>query len=162
MKVKNIMFFGAAAVILSAAGAMAAPNYTTVTPGAADNKIVTSKSYVDSKDELLNQDIALKQDTLVAGTNISIAADGKTISATDTTYSADGTTVALNGTTFSANTTGGVGDGNGNLVTGDQVQTAIDGAIADVTYARDASCTAGVPCALVDDGTTKKWYGMAI
>jgi len=33
-------------------------------------------------------DVATKQDTLVAGTNISIAADGKTISATDTTYSA--------------------------------------------------------------------------
>jgi hypothetical protein len=34
-----------------------------------------------------HQDISGKQDNLIAGTNISIAADGKTISATDTTYS---------------------------------------------------------------------------
>ena len=32
--------------------------------------------------------LSAKQDTLIAGTNIQIAADGKTISATDTTYSA--------------------------------------------------------------------------
>ena len=40
-----------------------------------------------------------KQDTLIAGTNISIAADGKTISATDTTYSAFvGATASVAGT----------------------------------------------------------------
>lgn len=40
-----------------------------------------------------------KQDTLIAGTNISIAADGKTISATDTTYSAfAGATASVAGT----------------------------------------------------------------
>lgn len=44
--------------------------------------------------------IATKQDKLIAGTNIQIAADGKTISATDTTYSA-GTGIDLTGTTFS-------------------------------------------------------------
>lgn len=43
-----------------------------------------------------------KQDTLVAGDNIQIAEDGKTISATDTTYTA-GNGLTLTGTTFSAN-----------------------------------------------------------
>ena len=41
-----------------------------------------------------------KQDKLVAGTNIQIASDGKTISATDTTYTA-GTGLTLTGTQFS-------------------------------------------------------------
>jgi hypothetical protein len=45
-----------------------------------------------------------KQDTLIAGDNIQIAADGKTISATDTTYSA-GTNIQINGTTISATDT---------------------------------------------------------
>ena len=40
-----------------------------------------------------------KQDTLIAGTNISIASDGKTISATDTTYNAfTGATASVAGT----------------------------------------------------------------
>lgn len=43
-----------------------------------------------------HQDISGKQDKIVAGTNISIASDGKTISATDTTYSnATATTAGL-------------------------------------------------------------------
>ena len=53
-----------------------------------------------------NADTALnnaKQDKLVAGANIQIAADGKTISATDTTYSA-GSGLNLTGTTFSVDT----------------------------------------------------------
>ena len=41
-----------------------------------------------------HQDISEKQDKIVAGTNISIASDGKTISATDTTYSNATTTTA--------------------------------------------------------------------
>ena len=41
-----------------------------------------------------HQDISGKQDKIVAGTNISIASDGKTISATDTTYSNATTTTA--------------------------------------------------------------------
>lgn len=36
----------------------------------------------------INTQLALKQDKLIAGTNIQIANDGKTISATDTTYTA--------------------------------------------------------------------------
>lgn len=44
--------------------------------------------------------IATKQDKLIAGTNIQIAADGKTISATDTKYTA-GTGLTLTGTQFS-------------------------------------------------------------
>jgi hypothetical protein len=46
--------------------------------------------------------IAGKQDTLTAGTNISIS--GSTISATDTTYTA-GSGLSLNGTAFSVDTT---------------------------------------------------------
>lgn len=46
--------------------------------------------------------IATKQDELIAGTNIQIASDGKTISATDTTYTA-GTGLTLTGTQFSVN-----------------------------------------------------------
>lgn len=45
-------------------------------------------------------DIATKQDKLIAGDNIQIAADGKTISATSTTYTA-GTGLTLTGTEFS-------------------------------------------------------------
>lgn len=45
-----------------------------------------------------------KQDNLIAGTNIQIAQDGKTISATDTTYTA-GNGLNLNDTEFSADTT---------------------------------------------------------
>ena len=44
-----------------------------------------------------------KQDKLIAGSNITIAGDGKTISATDTTYTA-GTGLDLNGTEFSVDT----------------------------------------------------------
>ena len=56
-----------------------------------------SKSQIDTQ-------MAQKQDKLVAGSNIQIASDGKTISATDTTYTA-GTGLELNGTEFSADTT---------------------------------------------------------
>ena len=45
-----------------------------------------------------------KQDAIIAGTNITIAADGKTISATDTTYSA-GTNVQINNGVISATDT---------------------------------------------------------
>ena len=52
MKVKNIMFFGFAAAILSAAGAQAAATATfspaVSAPDAAGRQIVSSKSYVDS------------------------------------------------------------------------------------------------------------------
>lgn len=57
--------------------------------------------FVDSSE--LSSDLALKQDKLIAGANIQIAQDGKTISATDTTYSA-GNGLNLNGTTFSVDT----------------------------------------------------------
>ena len=56
-----------------------------------------SKSQIDTQ-------MAQKQDKLVAGSNIQIASDGKTISATDTTYTA-GTGLTLTGTEFSADTT---------------------------------------------------------
>lgn len=56
-----------------------------------------SKSQIDTQ-------MAQKQDKLIAGSNIQIASDGKTISATDTTYTA-GTGLTLTGTEFSADTT---------------------------------------------------------
>ena len=56
-----------------------------------------SKSQIDTQ-------MAQKQDKLVAGSNIQIASDGKTISATDTTYTA-GNGLNLTGTEFSADTT---------------------------------------------------------
>lgn len=49
-------------------------------------------------------DLSGKQDTIVAGSNITIAADGKTISATDTTYTA-GTNVQINNGVISATDT---------------------------------------------------------
>ena len=52
----------------------------------------------------INDVLSGKQDTLVAGSNISIAADGKTISATDTTYTA-GTNVQINNNVISATDT---------------------------------------------------------
>lgn len=63
----------------------------------ADKATTYTKTEVDTA-------LATKQDNLVAGTNISIALDGKTISATDTTYTA-GTGLNLTGTQFSVNTT---------------------------------------------------------
>ena len=50
------------------------------------NEVQTSLSKADSALQS-HQDISGKQDVLIAGSNISIAADGKTISATNTTYS---------------------------------------------------------------------------
>lgn len=63
-------------------------------------------SYVGSEGPYYTQSetdtlLDAKQDKLIAGTNIQIAADGKTISATDTTYTA-GTGLTLSGTEFSA------------------------------------------------------------
>ena len=57
--------------------------------------------YTQSETDTL---LAAKQDNLIAGTNIQIAADGKTISATDTTYTA-GSGLDLTGTEFSVDTT---------------------------------------------------------
>lgn len=66
--------------------------------GDVDNTNDLSKPISTATQAALNA----KQDTLVAGTNIQIAADGKTISATDTTYTA-GNGLTLTGTQFSAN-----------------------------------------------------------
>lgn len=66
-------------------------------------------SYVGSEGPYYTQSetdtlLDAKQDKLIAGTNIQIAADGKTISATDTTYTA-GSGLDLTGTEFSVDTT---------------------------------------------------------
>lgn len=72
------------------------------------NKSAGTFSYVGEEgpyytETEVNTLLSGKQDTLVAGSNIQIAADGKTISATDTTYSA-GAGLDLTGTTFSVDT----------------------------------------------------------
>jgi hypothetical protein len=46
----------------------------------------TLENVIDGYGFITNQDISNKQDKLIAGANISIASDGKTISATNTTY----------------------------------------------------------------------------
>lgn len=66
-------------------------------------------SYVGSEGPYYTQSetdtlLDAKQDKLIAGSNIQIAADGKTISATDTTYTA-GSGLNLSGTEFSVDTT---------------------------------------------------------
>lgn len=62
----------------------------------ADKATTYTKTEVDTA-------LAAKQDNLIAGTNIQIAADGKTISATDTTYTA-GAGLILTGTQFAVDT----------------------------------------------------------
>ena len=68
-------------------------------------------------------DLSGKQDALVAGSNISIAADGKTISATDTTYTA-GTNVQINNGVISATDTTYTA-GTGIDITGGVISSAI-------------------------------------
>lgn len=78
----------------------------TGTQFSANTSILATKNDLGSyytKTQIDSQ-MAAKQDDLVAGSNIQIAADGKTISATDTTYTA-GTGLTLTGTEFSADTT---------------------------------------------------------
>ena len=73
------------------------------------NKTAGTWSYIGSEAPYYSKGqmdtmLQAKQDKLIAGTNIQIAQDGKTISATDTTYTA-GNGLSLNGTEFSADTT---------------------------------------------------------
>ena len=73
------------------------------------NKTVGTWSYIGSEAPYYSKGqmdtiLQAKQDKLIAGANIQIAQDGKTISATDTTYTA-GNGLNLNGTEFSADTT---------------------------------------------------------
>jgi len=96
MKVKNIMFFGFAAAILSMGAANAAPNYTEVTVNDAARKIVASKAYVDAQGNKLNTDISLKQNQIAGGEGYT----GKVVTASATagapTYTAIDTTVTNN------------------------------------------------------------------
>lgn len=73
------------------------------------NKTAGTWSYIGSEAPYYSKGqmdtmLQAKQDKLIAGANIQIAQDGKTISATDTTYTA-GNGLNLNGTEFSADTT---------------------------------------------------------
>lgn len=62
------------------------PYYTkAATDTLLNDKSDKSTTYTKTETNTL---LGAKQDTLIAGTNVQIAADGKTISATDTTYSA--------------------------------------------------------------------------
>ena len=80
-----------------------------------------------------NNTLANKQDKLVAGSNITIAADGKTISATDTKYSA-GSNISLSGTTFNVPTANGTNLGV--VKQGSNITIASDGTISatDMRY----------------------------
>ena len=66
--------------------------------------VAPSKNAVYDKLNAMDTTIAWKQDALIAWTNITIAADGKTISATDTTYTA-WTNVQINNWVISATDT---------------------------------------------------------
>lgn len=117
------------------------PYYTksatdTLLNAKADKATTYTKTEVDTA-------LAAKQDNLIAGTNISIASDGKTISATDTTYTA-GTGLNLTGTQFSVNTstiatqsdlTTGLATKQNALTAGSNVQISNDTISAtDTTY----------------------------
>lgn len=67
-----------------------------------------------------------KQDTLVAGTNIQIAADGKTISATDTTYTAGTGIDITNNVISNTQTSAEWGNITGDIEDQTDLQTALD------------------------------------
>lgn len=83
---------------------------TLVSPTSPYEMSATGSTYnINATGLATTAQLSGKQDTLVAGTNITIAADGKTISATDTTYSAftgtDGTAAGTAGLVPSPATT---------------------------------------------------------
>lgn len=82
-------------------------------------------------DTLLNA----KQDTIVAGNNIQIAADGKTISATDTTYSA-GTNVQISAGNVISATDTKYSAGVGLLLEGSEfaVDTSVVAELSDIPF----------------------------
>lgn len=79
-------------------------------------------------------DLSGKQDTIVAGSNITIAADGKTISATDTTYTAGTNVDITNGVISATDTTYTAGTNvqinNGVISATDTTYSAFNGATA--------------------------------
>ena len=160
MKVKNIMFFGFAAAILSAGAASAA-----VTPNSAQKNIVTSKYYVDSlisDVETAITENAGVQSVTTGNTNGNINVDGTQVpvyglgSAAYTNtdaYEAAGTvkngTLTLTGSTTNTTATFGANqEGNAAFT------------IRDLP-AKPDSCTDDAPCALVQEGSSLTWKPMA-
>ena len=99
-----------------------------------------------------------KQDKLVAGTNIQIAADGKTISATDTIYTA-GSGLNLAGTEFSVDTATiqpKLTAGSNITITGNEISAT------DTTYTAGAGLTlTGTEFSVNDPAPSGFWTGNA-
>ena len=158
MKVKNIMFFGAAAVILSAAGAMA-DNYTMIGNGTASNEaytsgrtIVASKSYSDLRDDQLKLDINTKQNKIDGDHNGQLVTGSNaagTVSFTEVASSIDATDASDN----SSIPTVGAVEGLVSSATADSV--AFDDVIPD-----KGNCSDTNPCVLMQDADSYNWYSM--
>lgn len=119
----------------------------------------------DSSTFATKAEVATKQDILVAGTNISIAADGKTISATDTTYSAftgtDGSAAGTAGLVPAPATTdaskflkadGTWAEAGGSSVTVDQTYDATS------THAQSGTAVAQAVAGVHVPNFTRTWY----
>ena len=139
-------------------------NYSTV-PTAATTTYKTIDSSIDTSALATKAEVATKQDILVAGTNISIAADGKTISATDTTYSAftgtDGSAAGTAGLVPAPATTdagkflkadGTWAEAGGSSVTVDQTYDATS------THAQSGTAVAQAVAGVHVPNFTRTWY----
>ena len=164
MKVKNIMFFGFAAAILSAGAANAA-----VTPNASEKNIVTSKFYVDS----------LVSDVETAVGNVDTGVMSVTESTQNGKIDVDGTQVAIHGLGSAAYTDTGAyataaqgttADntaalvGNTAMTTTAQTVTAaineLDAAIGDVDTGVMSVTTGNTNGNINVDGTQVPVYGL--
>ena len=128
MKVKNIMFFGFAAAILStaAANAAATTNYGSAKANESEKNIVTSKYYVDTNTDALRADIA----AIPAANNATI-----TVKAGDTTVTSFTVDQSSNanielGTAVALNSTSTVEEDGTGLPTAGAVYTYVGSAIS--------------------------------
>ena len=151
MKVKNIMFFGFAAAILSAGAASAA-----VAPNPSEKHIVTSKYYVDSLVSDVEESIPDIDDLNAANKDLNnLTATGKAnVSAqgtydSSTNYTAGTVGAAIKGKADSATTLAGYGITDAYTTT--EVDTAIQGSANTATYDSSTSYTAGTVGATIKE-----------